>query len=151
MAKRLTVISTFIWIGFVCSISFMEAWLKFQAPDVSLAIGLGIGKLIFSALNKVEWILAITMVACASYSRKKHYLLLTLPICILVLQTLWLIPALNERADLIIQGLKAPASSIHFVYIALEFVKVLSLFVFGVRSLSEMSEAPISLRENGHV
>ena len=44
----------FIWAGFVCAISFMEAWLKFRAPGVTLPVGLSIGRLIFSALNKVE-------------------------------------------------------------------------------------------------
>ena len=28
----LAVVAVFLWIGFVCAISFMEAWLKFQAP-----------------------------------------------------------------------------------------------------------------------
>jgi len=41
--------------GFVLSISFMEAWLKFQAEGVTQAIGLSIGRLVFGALNKVEW------------------------------------------------------------------------------------------------
>lgn len=40
------------WIGFVCAISFLEAWLQFQTPGVTLPIGLGIGKLVFGALNK---------------------------------------------------------------------------------------------------
>ena len=37
----------YLWIGFVCAISFMEAWLKFRAPGVNLQIGLGIGRLNF--------------------------------------------------------------------------------------------------------
>lgn len=41
----------FLWLGFVCAISFMEAWLKFRAPHVTLVIGLSIGRLIFSALK----------------------------------------------------------------------------------------------------
>ena len=35
---------SFIWLGFVGAISFMEAWLKFCAPGVTRPIGLGIGK-----------------------------------------------------------------------------------------------------------
>ena len=38
----LAILSTFIWIGFVSAISFMEAWLKFRASGVTLPIGLGI-------------------------------------------------------------------------------------------------------------
>ncbi len=55
------IITTFLWIGFVCAISFMEAWLKFQAPGVTLAVGLGIGQLVFALLNKVEWVFASTV------------------------------------------------------------------------------------------
>jgi len=40
-------ICTFVWIGFVCAISFMEAWLKFRAPGITVPLGLGIGRLVF--------------------------------------------------------------------------------------------------------
>lgn len=53
--------SIFLWIGFVCAISFMEAWVKFRAPGVTLPLGLGIGSLVFKALNKAEWVFAILM------------------------------------------------------------------------------------------
>ena len=52
---------TFIWAGFIGAISFMESWLKFRAPNLTMPVGLGIGKLVFSALNKVEWALAIVI------------------------------------------------------------------------------------------
>lgn len=69
--------AVFVWLGFVCAISFMEAWLKFRAPGITLPLGLGIGRLVFAALNKVEWILAITAKARESYDGKlcmKRYL-----------------------------------------------------------------------------
>ena len=31
----ISLMSIFLWIGFVCAISFLEAWLKFRAPGVS--------------------------------------------------------------------------------------------------------------------
>jgi hypothetical protein len=43
--------ANFLWIGFVCAISFMEAWLKFRAPGIMLPLGLCIGKLVFNALK----------------------------------------------------------------------------------------------------
>ena len=42
---------TFVWLGMVLAISFLEAPLKFRAPHVTLPIGLGIGRLVFRALN----------------------------------------------------------------------------------------------------
>ncbi len=43
--------AAFVWLGMVLAISFIEAPLKFRAPGVTLAIGLGIGRLVFRALN----------------------------------------------------------------------------------------------------
>ena len=42
---------TFVWLGMVLAISFIEAPLKFTAPGVDLRIGLGIGRIVFRALN----------------------------------------------------------------------------------------------------
>lgn len=41
----------FVWLGMVVAISFLEAPLKFRAAGVTLQIGLGIGRLVFRALN----------------------------------------------------------------------------------------------------
>src|ERR1039458_5793627 len=54
--------ATFVWLGMVFAISFLEAPLKFRAPGVDLRIGLGIGRLVFRALNSVEAVLAAVLV-----------------------------------------------------------------------------------------
>jgi hypothetical protein len=38
---------TFVWLGMVLAISFLEAPLKFRAPGVTIPVGLGIGRLVF--------------------------------------------------------------------------------------------------------
>jgi len=53
---------TFIWIGFIGAISFMEAWLKFQALGITTELGLGIGKLVFNALNRLEIVCALLII-----------------------------------------------------------------------------------------
>jgi hypothetical protein len=53
----------FVWLGMVVAISFMEAPLKFHAPGVTLQIGLGIGRLVFRALNAAELVLAMAVLA----------------------------------------------------------------------------------------
>lgn len=50
-ALALGTAATFVWLGMVFAISFLEAPLKFRAPGVDLRIGLGIGRLVFRALN----------------------------------------------------------------------------------------------------
>lgn len=44
--------SVFLWSGCIIAISFMESWLKFRAPGVTLPIGLSIGKLVLRHLTK---------------------------------------------------------------------------------------------------
>lgn len=132
----------FIWIGFVLAISFMEAWLKFQAPGISRAEGLSIGILVFYALNKVEITLAVCITILLFLKPQRlikpflslYYLMALL---ILVIQTLWLLPSLEDRAHLIIAGIDVPDSRIHLVYIVIELVKIISLGLFGKTLLNQ--------------
>jgi hypothetical protein len=43
--KILQIAIPFIWFGAIGAISFMEAPLKFTAPNITLALGLGIGRI----------------------------------------------------------------------------------------------------------
>ncbi|MCB0763867.1 MAG: hypothetical protein R2815_12270 [Flavobacteriales bacterium] len=128
-------ICTFTWVGFMCGISFLEAWLKFRAPGVTLPIGLGIGRLVFGALNKVEMVLAaailIDLIRGGSLAVRWPWI--AVPVVLLLLQSFWLLPALDTRAELIIQGTEAPPSNLHFVFVLFELVKVGALVVFGIK------------------
>jgi hypothetical protein len=126
-------IFVFIWIGFICSISFMEAWLKFYAPNVTLPIGLSIGRLIFDALNKVEWVFTIIIITHMTFTKEKSIsLFFYIPVMMLLIQTLLILPALNERVELILQGREVLPSFLHFYYLFMEIIKVICLFIFGI-------------------
>lgn len=133
--QPIALICTFTWIGFVCAISFLEAWLKFRAPGVTLPIGLGIGRLVFAALNKVEWVFAVAILISNIRIVKKinispFYVLVVL---VLILQTVWLLPALDARAELYIQDKPVPHSYLHFYYVIAEGIKIIALFIFGTQ------------------
>lgn len=135
VAQPVALICTFTWIGFICAISFMEAWLKFRAPGVTLQIGLGIGRLVFAALNKVEWVFAITILISNIRTVRKikispFYVIVVL---ILILQTVWLLPALDARALLYIEAKPVPPSSLHLYFAIAEGIKFLLLLIFGIR------------------
>ena len=128
--------ATFLWIGFVGAISFMEAWLKFRAPGITVPLGLGIGRIVFNALNKVEWVLALAVLIDILISRQSVFKLghmpYLIPVALLIVQTVWLLPTLNARAQLHIDGANVPPSNLHFWFVAIEVVKVTSLFLFGL-------------------
>lgn len=128
------------WAGFVSAISFMEAWLKFRADGVTREIGLGIGKLVFTALNRVEIVLFITvwiLFIVKKYHLVFHFTVLNLMFwmvsLIFLVQTFWLVPALLHRAELIISGIEPPASSEHFIFMILEPIKVILLLILSIK------------------
>ncbi|HET8839358.1 MAG TPA: hypothetical protein VFM82_10240 [Flavobacteriaceae bacterium] len=133
----ITQIAIFLWIGFVCAISFMEAWLKFQAPGITVPLGLGIGKLVFGGLNTMEWVFAICAGGNLFLAKNKMFttkeLLLLLAVIILFLQTIWLLPALDDRASAMIAGKEVPTSYLHYYYVAFEIIKVGALVIFGTK------------------
>ena len=105
----------------------MEAGLKFQTPDITLPLGLGIGHLVFSALNRVELVLSITIVASMLFSGIKEFewrhLFFHIPFLIVIIQPLWLLSVLDVRADMHFQGQEVPASNLHFYYVGMEVAK----------------------------
>ncbi|MGE3953507.1 MAG: hypothetical protein AB7F88_19660 [Pyrinomonadaceae bacterium] len=125
----------FVWFGMVLAISFMEAPLKFQAPGIDLPLGLGIGRLVFFALNKMEIICAVLLFVAFLWRRPNpltQTVLLGLVLLILGVETLWLLPVLDARAEQVISGSAPPFSAMHFVYIVLDGLKVMALLALGI-------------------
>jgi hypothetical protein len=127
------VIIPFIWLGLVVAISFIEAPLKFQAPGLTLEVGVGIGHVVFNAINKVEWaLLTLWLFSIAFADLSVAFLIrLVAVICILAMQTFWLLPALDERVFLLQAGKQLQPSPVHLYFITIEIVKVLTLFTLG--------------------
>ncbi len=142
ISQPVAIAATFIWIGLVLGLSFLEAWLKFRAPGVTTAIGLGIGRRVFGALNKIEWLLAVVLTVGA-ITRKEALLsvantALLIIMGILILQTTWLLPFLNKRAQQVINNQPVKRSGLHIVFIAAELVKIAFLFTAGTSLLNDL-------------
>jgi hypothetical protein len=118
-----------VWLGMVLAISFLEAPLKFRAPGVTVALGLGIGRIVFAALNRVEVLLAAVIVAAAALGSVPPVALAAGAVAVgaLAVQLLAVRPALVRRSERVLAGGEAPRSRAHHAYIGLEVVKVLAL------------------------
>ena len=140
--NKIAIASTFLWIGFTCAISFIEAWLKFRAPGVTMPIGLGIGRLVFGALNKMEWLFAVVIVGSFIFSKaallSKRNRLLFVALILLLVETAWALPALDARAELYIQGMTVPTSYLHFYFVGMEIIKVACLTIFGFKLFNKL-------------
>lgn len=137
-AASVTVAVVFVWLGMVLAISFVETPLKFRAPGVTIPIGLGIGRLVFRALNCLEGGLAVVVVvAClVDPPAGRVWLPLVIVIAALVVQVVVVRPRLGRRTAAVLAGADAPRSGVHFWYVGLEAVKVVALVVGGVLLLT---------------
>lgn len=136
-AAAVLVAVAFVWLGMVLAISFLEAPLKFRAPDVTLRIGLGIGRLVFRALNAVEAVFAVAVVICAAVDLPPAGASGPLGVAVIMLgaQVAFVRPALTRRSNAVLTGGDAPRSRAHYWYVALELVKVIALLAGGIAAL----------------
>jgi hypothetical protein len=130
--------ATFVWLGMVLAISFLEAPLKFRAPGVTTVIGLGIGRLVFRALNVAEAVLALVVVVALLLAGVTVGPGVAIGVLVVVLlaQLALVRPRLNRRSDRVLAGETLPRSRLHLAYIGLEVVKVAALVVLGALLLA---------------
>ncbi|WP_068273699.1 hypothetical protein [Aldersonia kunmingensis] len=132
--------ATFVWLGMVLAISFLEAPLKFRAPGITIPLGLGIGRLVFRALNAVEVVLAvaITVAVFADGPSSGTPAELWVAMGVLLVQVLIVRPRLTRRSDAVLAGDDAPRSHAHYWYVGLEVLKVIALLVGGIALLVDV-------------
>ncbi len=138
-ALGLQVAATFTWLGMVLAISFVEAPLKFRAPGITVPLGVGIGRLVFRALNIAETVLAL-VVAGALAARAGHadsvtWVLAGILWTLLLLHAAVLRPLMDRKvvAGGVSSGI--PRTVLHAAYIGLEVAKVGILVAFGIVGL----------------
>ena len=134
----IAIAAPFVWLGMVLAISFLETPLKFRAPGITLPLGLGIGRLVFRALNLAEVGLAIlAAAACLSVQPDRvAWLLLGAAWLLLVVQVVVVRRSLDRRVSPIVAGQTPRPSREHLAYIALELVKVVLLAALGTTLVS---------------
>ncbi|MFC0581592.1 hypothetical protein [Micrococcoides hystricis] len=129
----LTYLPTF-WFGLLVAISLIEAPLKFQAPGITIPLGLGIGRLVFGALNIVEVIIAIILLVATFRSGVPGRLrgLVTALAGVLLIKVALIRPFLNQRTDAVLAGVDDGGSSWHYLYIAADGLLLIGLVVVMV-------------------
>jgi hypothetical protein len=137
-ASAIAVGAVFVWLGMVLAISFVETPLKFRAPGVTLQIGLGIGRLVFRALNACEVALAAVVVASLFIKPPSAVIAVAAAVAVLTLlaHILLVRPRLSRRSDAVLAGGGGPRSRAHWAYVGLELIKVIALFIVGVSLLA---------------
>lgn len=135
------VAALFVWLGMVLAISFLEAPLKFRAPGVTIGLGLGIGRLVFRALNTCEAVLAAVIVIALVIGTPTAGIIAAVLVAVaaLLIQVIAVRPALTRRSDAVLADARQAESGrsrAHYVYVVIEVVKVVALLVSGVLLLN---------------
>jgi hypothetical protein len=137
-ASAVAIAAVFVWVGMVAATSFIETPLRFRAPGVTLQIGVGIGRLIFRALNGCE--LALAAVLVVAFALRPPPLAADVAagvvVVVLLVQVLVVRPRLTRRSDAVLAGAEGPRSRAHWAYVGLEIVKMAGLLIAGVLLLS---------------
>ena len=150
-----------LWFGMIAAISFIEAPLKFQAPGITIPLGLGIGRLVFAALNVAEGLLlmALTILSfwpVGSRVAGKRVLGWFALVAVFAIKIVFVRPPLNARTDLVLQGADPGQSPWHYVYIACDVITMILLVIMAVatarailaRVTATAGAAPVPARAN---
>ncbi|MEV0298555.1 hypothetical protein [Nocardia sp. NPDC050710] len=134
VAQHLLWFLPMLWLGMVLAISFLEAPLKFRAPGITLPLGLGIGRLVFRALNIAETGLAVLLIGASLILSPggAAWAWLSAAVAILAAQILVIRPPLTRRADRVLAGEELPRSGAHYWYVGLESAKVVTLIGLAI-------------------
>lgn len=131
LAARLVLPS--IWLGVIIAIDLVEAPLKFQAPGITIPLGLGIGRLVFTGMNLIEALLAVLLAAALLRGpRPTRAATVTAGAigALLLVKTLVIRPLLAAHTDAVLAGASGGGSMAHVGYIAIDAALFATLAVF---------------------
>jgi hypothetical protein len=123
-----------VWAGLGLGVAFLATPVKFLAPTLTLPVALDVGRQTFAAYNAVDLaVLAVMVVMGALSGRPRAWLFaLCAPAAVILLQTFWLLPALDVRTLAVIAGEEVPPSRLHHLYVAAEALKIVWLLAAGL-------------------
>lgn len=110
-------------------VSFLATPVKFLAPSLTLPVALDVGRQTFGIFSIVEVVASLTVltVAVLSGGRRRNVVLAVLVGSLVAAQFAWLLPVLDARVEIILQGGTPENSHLHNLYIAIDFAKLLML------------------------
>lgn len=137
----LLIVLACLWFGLLAGVSFLATPVKFLAPSLSLPVALDVGRQTFAFLNPVELLFAGLLLFGAGMGLKKtgagrwELLLSGILLSLVLSQTLWLLPLLDSRVEVILQGGMPEASGMHQLYIGVDVLKLCLLGLIAGRQL----------------
>jgi hypothetical protein len=125
-----------LWAGIVLGVSFAET-VKFHVPTLSRSAAFDVGRTVFRISQTLQLLplgMALASGAAGQLSRGA-WGCFTAAVLALLVQTVWLFPSLEARAQTLIAGGVPAGHSPHAAYATLEVLKVLALVAAAVLAL----------------
>lgn len=116
-----------VWLGIVLGVAFVATPVKFAAPSLDLPTALQVGRVTFRALARIEWVLAVALVVTTRVSRLRLPWTAFVVLAIVLMESVWLLPALGARTDAIVAGGSVPPSRLHQVFVLGKAIECLAL------------------------
>lgn len=128
---------SFIWLGMTFGVSLLATPVRFSAATITRPIALDVGRVVFAALNKAEFVALIVLLIIVRISgRVRKFLAACMGLALILLtQAIWLLPELSARTEQIIAGIEPASSIAHAAYSILELTKLILLAWIGFQSL----------------
>ncbi len=143
------IVVVLLWAGILFGVSFLATPAKFEAPSLSLAVAMDVGRATFAALNRAELGCAVlTAGLLIGGAARGLWIWVASGLAVLgvLLETVWLLPVLDERAQVVIDGGMPQSSSLHDIYIAVDVLKLLALILTAFLLLAR-TEQPQEIYE----
>ncbi len=120
-------------------VSMIATPARFSAPTISRPVALDVGRVVFAAFNKAEFVALVLLLLIVRMRglAGRWWAVCVLLALIVLAQGAWLIPELASRTDLIIAGMEPPASPAHAIYASLELAKIALLMLLGFSTITE--------------
>ncbi len=143
-ALSLRILIPAVLFGLIVGISFIEAPLKFLAPGVTIPIGLGIGRLVFTAANlvAVAGLVLLTVVSIRPRAPLRYLVVLASTWLVLLFEVLVVRPPLNARTDALLAGVDPGESPWHYIYIACDVLMLALLATLAVMAARAVVRVP---------
>ena len=140
-----------VWLGMILGVSFLAAPAKFLAESLTLPVALEVGRVTFQLFDRLEWLWAAALTAVAWRRHRlgaldrRALVTAALVLGIVLVQSAYFLPRLDERVSLVMEGKELQPSPLHTLSGVLEVVQAVALLVLGFVA----SEAPSARRAEG--
>lgn len=107
LAAMSVAIVPLVWAGMIAGVSGLATPAKIIAPSLSLPIALEVDRVTFQVFSNVEWISAFFGLSITSVGWRFPafcWIVLAVVVVLLILQAVWLLPALDARVSAVIAG-----------------------------------------------